>query len=70
MEKWVREDFNLDLDDVLTISSLMDRYVKRAGAFEDVYEITGTTREFIQSPVVGGRTMLSLYDKKYTGTQC
>ena len=69
LKKWTKQDFNIDIDSVLTISSLMDKYVRTQGAFEDVYELTGVTRAFIQQSVVGGRTTISLHDKKYFGSK-
>ena len=69
LKKWTRDDFNIDLDSVLTISSLMDKYVNIQGTFENIFELTGVCRTFIQQSIVGGRTAVSLHDKKYAGSK-
>jgi hypothetical protein len=48
---------NIDIDNVLTIASLADKYMISRGCYNDVYQISGIPREFIQKCVVGGRTM-------------
>lgn len=49
--------FNIDINKVLTIPSLADKYFIMQGCYNDVYEISGTPQQFIQKCVVGGRTM-------------
>lgn len=49
--------FNIDVNKVLTIPSLADKYFIIEGCYDDVYEISGQPRQFIQNCIVGGRTM-------------
>jgi len=49
--------FNIDVNKVLTIPSLADKYFIIQGCYDDVYEISGQPRQFIQKCIVGGRTM-------------
>ena len=49
--------FNIDVNKVLTIPSLADKYFIIKGCYDDVYEISGQPRQFIQNCIVGGRTM-------------
>lgn len=49
--------FNIDINKVLTIPSLADKYFIMQGCYDDIYEISGTPQQFIQKCVVGGRTM-------------
>ena len=56
--KWLlNEPFELDIDNIVTISSLADKFLKKEGAFDGCYELSGIPRQFIQKCVVGGRTM-------------
>jgi hypothetical protein len=48
---------NFDIDDVLTIASLADKYLISRGCYDDVYQLSGIPREYIQKCLVGGRTM-------------
>lgn len=49
--------FNIDVNKVLTIPSLADKYFIIQGCYEGVYELAGQPRQFIQKCIVGGRTM-------------
>ncbi len=53
----LQEDFKLDLDAYLTISSIADDYFKSTGCYEDCFFLSGIPRIFIQNAIVGGRTM-------------
>lgn len=48
---------NLNIFDSLTISSLAEKYMTQEGVFDNVYELGGIARMFIQKCVVGGRVM-------------
>ena len=56
---WCLNDFNLDINDILTIPSLAERYFKNCGCFDDCYSLSGLPQLFISYCVVGGRTMSS-----------
>ena len=49
--------FNIDVNKVLTIPSLADKYFIIKGCYDGVYELAGQPRQFIQNCIVGGRTM-------------
>ena len=53
------EVVNIDVDNVLTISSLADKYLERElyTKVKNYYKYAGVIREYIQGCVVGGRTM-------------
>lgn len=53
--KWVKEGLNLNIYDYLSNASLADNYLIKEGCYEDVNQISGTVREFIQKCCVGGR---------------
>lgn len=45
----------MDIYDCLTISSLTDKYFKKCGCYDDVYEVKGNLRAYIAKAVYGGR---------------
>ncbi len=49
--------FEIDLINYLSNSSLADEIFKKYGVYNDIYELTGHTRAFIQNAIVGGRVM-------------
>lgn len=49
------ENGSLNLHDFLTISSLTDNYMKNNGAYEGIYEMSGSLREFCSRAIQGGR---------------
>jgi hypothetical protein len=49
--------FNIDVNKILTIPSLADKYFIIQGCYDGVYELAGQPRQFIQNCIVGGRTM-------------
>jgi hypothetical protein len=51
--------FNIDINDILTIPSLADKYFINNDCYEGVYELSGQPRAFIEKCVVGGRTMVN-----------
>ena len=54
---WVLSQINIDVDGVWTIASLADKYMKKNGCYDGVYQLAGVPQLFIQKCVVGGRTM-------------
>lgn len=50
--------FNIDINNILTIPSLADKYFINNNCYEGVYELAGQPRAFIEKCVVGGRTMV------------
>lgn len=48
------ETFGASIFNYLTISSYADDYMKRNGVYENVCEIGGVCRDFIQKTIVGG----------------
>jgi hypothetical protein len=62
--------FNIDVNKILTIPTLADKYFIIQGCYDGVYELAGQPRQFIQNCIVGGRTMccnnekILLQDKK------
>ncbi len=54
---WVLEQIDIDVDGVWTIASLADKYMKKNGVYDGVYQLAGVPQLFIQKCVVGGRTM-------------
>jgi hypothetical protein len=55
----------LDVDDYISISSLVDSYFRKEGVYTDVYQVSSYVREFIQRCMVGGRTMIRRNEKKH-----
>jgi hypothetical protein len=49
--------FNIDVNKILTIPTLADKYFIIQGCYDGVYELAGQPRQFIQNCIVGGRTM-------------
>lgn len=65
-DKIVRElTVSMSIYDYLTISSLTDAYMKKNGAYEGVYEVSGNLRDYISHAVYGGRVCANdKYKKK------
>jgi len=61
--EWCLNDFKLDIDEILTIPSLAERYFKNCGCFEGCYKLSGLPQLFISRSVVGGRTMMRNNEK-------
>tara|TARA_Y100000114_G_scaffold56845_2_gene52030 strand:+ start:2636 stop:6244 length:3609 start_codon:yes stop_codon:yes gene_type:complete len=55
--KWCLEDeiIQIDVNCVWTIASLANKVLMKHGCFEDVYQVGGRVRHFLQKCVVGGR---------------
>ena len=63
----VNNELGMDYNKYMTISNLSKAYCSKEGCYDDVYEVRGKTALFIRKCVVGGRTMISLHDKKTPG---
>lgn len=61
---WMKEITNININDVITISSLSHKYLINQGCYEGVMELSGIPQLFIQQCVVGGRCMVSENEKK------
>ena len=67
MRKMVLELTGIDYNKVVTISKLAYLTCLKEGCYDGVTECRGKTESFIRKCIVGGRTMISLIDKKYEG---
>jgi len=63
-QTWIMKITNLDVNDYVSISSMVDKYFKNEGVYDGVYELSSYVREFSQRSMVGGRTMCR-ENKKY-----
>ena len=63
----VMDELGIDYNRYMTISNLSKAYCLKEGCYTNVYEIRGKTALFIRKCVVGGRTMVSLHNKKNAG---
>jgi hypothetical protein len=61
--KNIMQEFGLDVQCYLTVSSITNAYQLKKGCFEGVYKLGGSTREFIQATVKGGRCMTRRNEK-------
>jgi len=64
------DNFNIDIDNILTSPSLSYNYFIDNGCFDDVYKLSGIPRQFIQKCVVGGRVMCSENEKNILLNYC
>lgn len=55
--QWILEAFDLDPVDFVSLPSLAYNYLYDQGCMDDLYELSGTPRIFIQKCVKGGRCM-------------
>lgn len=63
-EEGIYENY-IDIDNYVSIASIALDYMKMEGVFNNVYELSGNVREFINKCMVGGRTMTK-QNKKYS----
>lgn len=56
-KEWILNICNIDINEVITLASLADKYLINEGCYNGCYTITGVPREFIQKCVIGGRCM-------------
>ena len=62
MRERCKEETGLDLNNYLTIASFSMAYFHKEGAYDGVYEVTGTVQKFIQDCINGGRCMPALVE--------
>lgn len=55
--KALKKEMNIDIHDHLTISGVAEKYLINQGCYDDIYEVSGLTRLFIEKSIVGGRVM-------------
>jgi len=55
----VLKTLDIDIFDKLTISSVADQYLINEGAYNNVYEISGSVQGFIAKSIKGGRVMIA-----------
>ena len=59
----------LSIDGILTISSLVDRYMTLSGVYDGIYSISGNLRQYVSQAVCGGRVLVNpKYAKKIIDT--
>lgn len=54
---WVLSGLGVDTDECLTTTSISKKVSRDTGCFEEVYQLGGSVRDYIQQCVVGGRVM-------------
>ena len=54
---WMLERTGLDVDSFITIQSMASTFMLKPGCYDDVYQLSGATQQFITRCVVGGRVM-------------
>ena len=54
---WIQKLTGIDILNVLTLSTVADKYVIKEGGYDDVCELSGIPRLFIQRCLIGGKTM-------------
>jgi hypothetical protein len=61
--EWIQTAFSIDVVDFISLPSLADQYLRNQGVYDDVYELSGIPRTFIQRCVIGGRCMTRRNEK-------
>lgn len=61
----ITDEKYIDIDNYVSIASVALDYMKMEGVFDNVYELSGNVREFINKCMVGGRTM-TCNNEKYS----
>jgi hypothetical protein len=56
-KEWMLTATELNIDNIISLASLADKYLIKEGCFENVFQLSGVPRAFIQKSVIGGRTM-------------
>jgi hypothetical protein len=59
------EALELDPINYISLASMADDYLKTQGCYDDVYQLCGVPRAFIQKCIVGGRCMIANNEKLY-----
>ena len=68
-QEWILNLCKINIDDVISVASLSHKYLISQGCYDDVLELSGVPREFIQKCVIGGRTMCNS-NKKWRIKDC
>jgi hypothetical protein len=63
--EWIWKYFKIDINKVLTISSLAYKIFEKRECYDETYALGGKVQNFINRCVVGGRTMCANNEKKY-----
>lgn len=58
-KKWMLDITGLNIDNYISLPSLANQYMTEEGCYDDIYQLSGIPREFIQKCMVGGRTMIN-----------
>lgn len=64
-KKWINDDFNINIDNYLTISSVAHQYILNEKCYEECYKNKGIVKEFIQQCIIGGRVMMQNNKKRH-----
>lgn len=64
-KKWMLDATKLNIDNIISLASLADKYLIKEGCFENVFQLSGVPRAFIQKSVIGGRTMTCKNEKHF-----
>ena len=54
---WMSEHTGLDVDNFTTIQPMASTFMLKSGCYDNVYQLSGVTQQFITRCVVGGRVM-------------
>jgi hypothetical protein len=54
---WMLEVTQLDVNDIISLASLADKYLIKQGCYDGIFQLSGVPQQFIMKCVVGGRTM-------------
>lgn len=57
LKEWFNDEFDLNIENFCTISSIADHYIKSKGCYDGVCKLSGVVRRFITKSIVGGKTM-------------
>lgn len=63
-KSWMNELTGLNIDNIISLASLANKYLVKEGCYDGVYQLSGIPRHFIQKCVVGGRTMINSNKKE------
>lgn len=67
--EWMLEATEIDIHNIVSIPSLVHKYFVNQGVYDDVKQLSGIPRHFIQKCVVGGRVMVSQNKKVIVDNQ-
>jgi len=59
MRQWMNEATGINIDDVITLPQLVDKYLTKEGCYDGCYNFNGVIQNFLQKFIVGGRCMVS-----------